>query len=76
MPSELRAIKVFLDLIAEDFQPGEIHDEREVNTTLYGWYGDCALLRRLLIDHHYLERDHGRYWRVARTSATPGDDVS
>ncbi len=64
MPSEPWAVRVFLDVIAEDFQPDEVYSEREVNTILYGWYSDWALLRRLLIDHGYLKRDHGRYWRV------------
>ena len=64
MPSEPWATKVVLDLIVEDFRPGEVYDEREVNTTLYGWNGDWALLRRLLVDHGYLRRDQGRYWRV------------
>jgi hypothetical protein len=34
-----------------------------VNTALYGWYGDWALLRRLLVDRGYLHREQGRYWR-------------
>lgn len=76
MPSELWAVTVFLDMIAEDFQLGEVYCEREGNTVLYGWYGDWALLRRLLIDHGYLERDHGSYWRVQRASSAPADEVS
>ena len=56
-------MKVVLDLVAEDFQPGHTYSEREVNTALYGWYGDWALLRRLLVDRGYLEREQGRYWR-------------
>ncbi len=64
IPSEPWALRVVLDLIAQDFQPGDIYDEREVNTTLYGWHGDWATLRRLLVDQGYLARDHGRYWRV------------
>jgi hypothetical protein len=68
IPSEAWALEVVLDLIAQDFQPGDIYNEREVNTTLYGWHGDWATLRRLLVDGGYLARDHGRYWR--KTSAT------
>ena len=64
MPSDPWAVDVVLGLIAEDFQPGETYSEREVNTTLYGWHGDWALLRRLLVDHGHLRRDHGTYWRV------------
>jgi len=64
IPSEPWARTIVLELIAEDFQPGEFYDEREVNTTLYGWHGDWAALRRMLVDGGYLARDHGRYWRV------------
>lgn len=74
MPPAPWAVTVFLELIAEDFQLGEVYSEREVNTLLYGWYGDWALLRRLLIDHGYLQRDHGRYWRVPRGSSAPADE--
>jgi hypothetical protein len=74
MPSEPSAVKVFLDLIVEDFQVGEIYSEREANTILYGWYGDWALLRRLLVDHGYLQRDHGNYWRTDSVRSTPRDN--
>lgn len=63
MPTEPWEVEVVLGLIAEDFQPDERYGEREVNSTLYGWFGDWALLRRLLVDHGYLARDHGVYWR-------------
>jgi hypothetical protein len=63
MPSEPWAVKVVLDLVVEDFQPGQTYSEREVNTALYGWYGDWALLRRMLVDRGYLDRERGRYWR-------------
>jgi hypothetical protein len=69
MPSSARDVEVVLTLIAEDFQPGERYGEREINTTLYGWFGDWALLRRLLVDHGYLARDHGTYWRLAGQEA-------
>lgn len=70
MPSEPWAVRIVLDLIAEDFQPGEIYSEREVNTVLYGWHGDWALLRRLLVDHGYLVRRNGHYHRTdARLSS-------
>lgn len=66
MPSEQWAVEVILELVSQDFQPGEVYDEREVNTTLYAWYEDWALLRRLLVDRGYLQRSAGRYWRTSR----------
>ena len=71
MPTEPWAVEVVLELIAEDFQAGESYTEREVNTTLYGWFGDWALLRRLLVDHGHLERDHGIYRRTGIQRRTP-----
>jgi hypothetical protein len=64
IPSDPASLETVLTLIAQDFQPGETYDEREVNTTLYAWNGDWARLRRLLVDHGYLRRDGGTYWRV------------
>ena len=64
IPSERWALDAVLALVAEDFQPGETYTEREVNTTLYGWHGDWAALRRLLVDNGHLRRDQGTYWRA------------
>ncbi|HET6873402.1 MAG TPA: DUF2087 domain-containing protein [Acidimicrobiales bacterium] len=63
IPSEPWALEVVLRLVAEDFQPGETYDEREVNSTLYGWNGDWAALRRMLVDRGHLRRAGGKYWR-------------
>jgi hypothetical protein len=71
IPSEPWALKAVLDLVAEDFQPGEVYSEREVNTILYGWHGDWASLRRLLVDGGYLSRRHGQYRRTD-ARLTPG----
>lgn len=68
IPSEPAALEAVLTLIAEDFQPGEEYSEREVNTTLYGWHGDWAALRRLLVDNAYLTRERGVYRRAAATA--------
>ena len=47
------------------FEPGREYSEREVNELLLGWhtFGDWALLRRLLCDWRYMdrERDGTRY---------------
>jgi hypothetical protein len=64
IPSEPWALDAVLDLVAEDLQPGVDYTEREVNTTLYGWHGDWAALRRLLVDTGRVTRDHGVYRRA------------
>ena len=63
IPSEPWALDAVLDLVAEDFQPGVAYTEREVNTTLYGWHGDWAALRRLLVDTGRVARAAGIYRR-------------
>ncbi len=68
IPSEPWALEAVLRLIAEDFQPEEDYSEREVNTTLYGWHGDWAGLRRLLVDNGHLTRERGVYRRVPGTA--------
>lgn len=55
---------VLLDLIAQDFEPGQRYSEREVNATIRRWHDDTAALRRYLVDESFLERDDGVYWRV------------
>jgi hypothetical protein len=64
IPSEPWALDAVLRLIAEDFQPGQEYGEREVNATLYGWHGDWAALRRLLVDHGHVTRQAGVYRRA------------
>lgn len=64
IPSESWALEAVLDLVAEDFQPGVDYSEREVNSTLYGWHGDWAALRRLLVDTGRVTRRAGVYRRA------------
>ena len=64
IPSEPWALEAVLDVVAEDFQPGVEYGEREVNATLYGWHGDWAALRRLLVDTGRVTRAAGVYRRA------------
>ena len=58
---------VVLDLLAQEFEPGERYPEREVNRRLRRWHADTAALRRYLVDDGFLERDAGVYWRSGGT---------
>ena len=49
--------------LAERFEPDRLYDEREVNAILGDDAPDPATLRRLLVDHGYLGRRSGTYWR-------------
>jgi hypothetical protein len=54
---------------AARFTPGVRYREREVNALLEQHYEDSNTLRRLLIDHHLLQRtpDGREYWRETDT---------
>jgi hypothetical protein len=54
---------VVLDLIAQDFEPGEQYGEARVNLMLGRWHDDHAALRRYLVDEDFLAREGGVYWR-------------
>lgn len=65
-PAMLRAACAFL---ADRFDPDREYPESEVNALLAGDAPDHATLRRLLIDHGYLDRAGGVYRRVTRSRA-------
>jgi hypothetical protein len=52
-----------LDLLAQEFAPGERYPERRVNEVLGRWNDDTASLRRYLVDEGFLDRAGGEYWR-------------
>jgi hypothetical protein len=49
--------------LAERFERDRLYDEAEVNAILADDAPDPATLRRLLVDHGYLGRRSGTYWR-------------
>lgn len=56
-----------LDLLAQEFAPGERYPERTVNTILARWHDDTAALRRYLVDEDLMSREDGVYWRSGGT---------
>ena len=52
-----------LDLLAQQFEPGERYGETEVNNRLRAFHQDVAALRRYLVEEGFLDRAEGRYWR-------------
>jgi hypothetical protein len=58
---------VVLDMLAQEFEPGERYGERRVNAILERWHDDYASLRRYLVDEGYLTREGGQYWRSGGT---------
>lgn len=67
IPTKLSKRLVVLDLIAQDFEIGQIYPETEVNSMLGRWHEDHAALRRYLVENEFLERRDGQYWRAGGT---------
>ena len=68
MPARPAHRLIVLSWLAERFEAGRRYPEREVNDLLARHHPDYAMLRRYLVDHGLLERDHGIYWRPAPLS--------
>ena len=60
---------VILDWLAQDFEPGTTYSEKMVNLILGKRHADTAALRRYLVDHGFLDRADGEYWRSGGTVA-------
>ena len=76
LPSRATMLDAACAFLAGRFEPDHLYDEREVNALLADDAPDPATLRRLLVDHGYLGRRNGTYWRERPTpmSSTAGDD--
>lgn len=68
-PVKQRLQRLAVAYLATRFEAGRVYSERQVNLVLRDWhtFGDWALLRRMLYDWGYLDRDATgrRYWLVA-----------
>jgi hypothetical protein len=63
LPSRRPMLLAACAYLADRFEPDRLYDEDEVNAILAGDAPDPATLRRLLVDHGYLGRRSGTYWR-------------
>ena len=63
---------VVLDWLAQDFEPGERYTEQMVNLVLGKRHSDTAALRRYLVDHDFLTREAGVYWRSGGSTEPSG----
>jgi hypothetical protein len=64
-PAKQKTQRMAAAYLASKFEPGRTYNEREVNELLNQWhtFGDWALLRRVLFDWMFLDResDGSRY---------------
>jgi hypothetical protein len=70
LPGKPARLRVVLEVLAEEFEPGQEYSEAMVNLMLGRWHPDSALLRRHLIDSGLLERTD-RVYRRASEKDTP-----
>jgi hypothetical protein len=50
--------------LVEDFQPGLLYAESDVNRVIGRRHPDFASLRRYLVDEELMQRRRGVYWRT------------
>jgi hypothetical protein len=70
IPAQQTKRLVVLDWLAQDFEPGKRYSEAMVNLILGKRHADTAALRRYLVDHDFLSREAGEYWRSGGSTAT------
>lgn len=66
IPANLKKRHVVLTWLVERFEPETRYPEREINEVIKRHHPDTASLRRELIDHGYMQRENGVYWRIER----------
>jgi len=67
IPAKRSKRLVILDRLAQEFEPGQVYSEQQVNEMLQRFHPDSAALRRYLVDDEFLTRDGGYYWRSGGT---------
>ena len=64
IPAQQKKRLVVLEHLLQEFEPGRLYPEREVNHILLDFNEDVATLRREMIDHGLMKREKGIYERV------------
>ena len=64
IPVQRKKRLVVLNWLVEDFQPGRLYPEEEVNRIILCRHPDFAALRRYLVDEELMQRRRGVYWRT------------
>jgi DNA-binding HxlR family transcriptional regulator len=68
LPAQLKKRQVILEHLVEVFEPERDYSEKEVTVLLLDFSDDPVTLRRLLVDQGLLQREHGTYRRIARST--------
>jgi hypothetical protein len=78
-PSRQKTQRMAIDYLARKFEPGREYSEQTVNFLLMDWhtFRDWALLRRLLYNWGYLDRESdGTRYRLRPESEWPGPEAA
>ncbi|HLY25134.1 MAG TPA: metalloregulator ArsR/SmtB family transcription factor [Aggregatilineales bacterium] len=76
IPASEKKLLVVVKWLADRFEYDVQYTEKQVNEILTRHHEDYALLRRELVDCHYLNREKGIYWRIPpKEKATEVDSL-
>ena len=64
IPVQRKKRLAILKWLVEDFQPGRLYPETEVNRVISRRHPELAALRRYLVDEELMQRRRGVYWRT------------
>lgn len=64
IPVQRKKRLAVLSWLVEDFQPGRLYAEAEVNRIITRRHPDFAAVRRYLVDEELMQRRRGVYWRT------------
>ncbi len=70
IPASEKKLLVIIKWLADKFEYDIRYTEKEVNEIITRHHADYALLRRELVDCHYMAREKGIYWRLPPAEET------
>ena len=76
IPVQRKKRMVVLRWLVEDFQPGRLYEESEVNRVIGRRHPDYAALRRYMVDEELMQRRRGVYWRTGSVTNVGYDPPS
>ncbi len=65
IPASRKKRSVIIKWLANQFEPGVLYKESQVNEILERYHPDTAFLRRELIAEKLMQRENGMYWRAS-----------
>ena len=68
IPANRKQFLVIVKWLVNQFEEGVNYPERQVNEIIMRFHPDYATLRRAMIDHGFMERKSGIYWRLPATA--------